>query len=118
VIHFNFGLHDLKYADEKGTLVADVTQGKPQIAPADYERNLRQLVERLRATGASLVWCSTTPVPEGAAGRVVGDDVKYNEVAARVMREAGVPTNDLYAFAKPRLAEIQRKADVHCTAKG
>ena len=51
-------------------------------------------------------------------GRVAGDEVKYNEVAARVMREANVPTNDLYAFAKPRLAEIQRPANVHFTDPG
>ena len=30
----------------------------------------------------------------------------------------GIPIDDLYAFAKPRLAEIGRKADVHYTPKG
>lgn len=117
VIHFNFGLHDLKYADGKGT-IADVTTGKQQVPPAEYERNLRELVKRLRATDAALVWCSTTPVPEGTTGRIAGDEVRYNDVAARVMKEGGVATNDLFAFSKARLADIQRPANVHFSDEG
>ena len=117
VIHFNWGLHDLKYIDDKGGLV-DVDKGRQQVPIDAYEKNLRQLVERLKNTGATLIWCSTTPVPKGAKGRVPGDAVKYNAAAARVMKDMGVATNDLYAFAKPRLEEIQRPANVHFTPAG
>ena len=44
--------------------------------------------------------------------------MKYNAAAERVMREEGVPIDDLYAFAKPRLGEIGLKADVHYTPEG
>ena len=38
VIHFNFGLHDLKIMES----------GKHQVALDQYEKNLRQLVQRIR----------------------------------------------------------------------
>ena len=40
-----------------------------------------KLVERMKKTGAKLIWCATTPVPEGAKGRIKGDSAKYNTVA-------------------------------------
>ena len=98
--------------------MVNVDKGKQQVPIDQYEQNLRQLVKRLKKTGAKLVWCSTTPVPEGAAGRVVGDAARYNAVALRVMKQAGIPTDDLYALCKPQLQEIQRSANVHFTPSG
>ena len=46
VIHFNFGIHDRS------------------VPVADYTARLEKLVERLQATGATLVWASTTPIPD------------------------------------------------------
>ena len=117
VIHFNFGLHDLKYiVDEKGTM-GTVENGKQWVPLEEYEKNLRQIVERLKKTGAKLIWCSTTPVPEGAAGRVPGDEVKYNQVAAKVMTEAGIEIDDLYAVAA-KAKDIQQPKNVHFTGEG
>lgn len=120
VIHFNWGLHDLKYMGPDGQNLADpkLPTSKPQVPLADYEKNLRELVGRLKKTGARLIWRNTTPIPVGAKGRVPGDDVKYNEIAAKIMTENQIPTDDLYGFAQPRLAEIQNKADVHFTTAG
>ena len=117
VIHFNWGLHDVKYMDTKGGRV-DPTSGKVQVPIDEYERNLRQLTQRLKKTGAKLIWCSTTPVPEGSDGRIVGDEVKYNSVAAKVMAEEEVMTNDLYAFAKPQMDKIGLPANVHYSPEG
>lgn len=118
VIHFNFGLHDLKHSDDKGTIVAVSDSSKRQVSPEDYEKNLRAIVAKLKATGAKLIWCSTTPVPVGARGRVPGDEVLYNEIALKIMKENDIAVDDLYAFAKPRLEKIQNKADVHFSASG
>ena len=112
VIHFNWGLHDLKYINTKGGLTA-VATGKQQVSLADYEANLVKLVTRMKKTGAKLIFATTTPVPEGAKGRVVGDDVKYNAVALKVMKAEGVAVDDLYTFIKPTLATAQREANVH-----
>lgn len=117
VIHFNHGLHDLKYADEQGKLVA-VTEGKPQIPIDEYARNLEELTIRLKKTGAALIFATTTPVPEGAHGRVQGDEVYYNNVAREIMTRHNVPINDLYSFALARLDTIQQPHNVHFAEEG
>jgi acyl-CoA thioesterase-1 len=117
VIHFNFGLHDLKYADEKGTILP-VDKGKQLVPPAEYEKNLGEIVARLKQTGAKLIWCTTTPVPEGTTGRVKDAEVEYNRVAEKIMKENGVAINDLHALATARQAELQLPKNVHFTAEG
>jgi len=117
VIHFNWGLHDLKYCDENGKLT-DVDKGKQQVPMDQYVAHLDKLVQRMKKTGATLIWRNTTPVPEGCKGRVPGDSVKYNDAAAAVMKKHGVQTHDLYTFAKKHEKEIQRKANVHYTPAG
>ncbi|MDA1163251.1 MAG: SGNH/GDSL hydrolase family protein [Planctomycetota bacterium] len=120
VIHFNWGLHDLKYLGPKGENLADpkAKDSHPQVPIDEYEANLRKLVIRLQKTGARLIWRSTTPVPEGAKGRVVGDSVRYNAVAKKIMDENGIPIDDQYSFAMKRLKEIQKPADVHFSTEG
>jgi len=119
VIHFNWGLHDLKYITNDPSKRADPKDpaAHHQVALADYEKNLAELVKTMQATGAKLIWCNTTHVPVGSAGRVEGDEVKFNEAAARIMTAASVPTNDLraHALAKP---EAQLPANVHYSAEG
>lgn len=117
VIHFNFGLHDLKYVDEHGKYV-DPSQGKQVAPPEVYEKNLRELVARLKKTGAKLVWASTTPVPAGTLGRIEGDEARYNEVAATVMADNGIPIDDLHAVVVNSKEKIQRPHNVHFTAEG
>lgn len=120
VIHFNWGLHDLKYLGPNGENLADPrdSTSRQQVPPERYEQNLRKLVERLKQTGATLIWCATTPVPEGAKGRVVGHSAQYNEIAAKIMKENDVAIDDLYSFALPRLKEIQLPANVHFSKDG
>lgn len=117
VIHFNFGLHDLKYMDENGRLTA-VQTGSQQVPVEAYRRNLERIVERLAKTGAVLMWASTTPVPEGARGRIPRDAARYNAVAAEVMAKHKIAINDLYDFSNPRLEKIQRPKNVHFTPEG
>ncbi|MDB2674148.1 SGNH/GDSL hydrolase family protein [Akkermansiaceae bacterium] len=120
VIHFNWGLHDLKYMGPNGENLADpkAKTSKQQVSEKDYDKNLRELVKRLKKTGARLVWRNTTPVPKGVRGRVPGDAAKYNKIAAKVMKEMEVEIHDLYSFAKKNEAKIQRKKDVHYTKEG
>jgi acyl-CoA thioesterase-1 len=120
VIHFNWGLHDLKYVvgDSSNIVDRNTPNAHQQVPPAQYEQNLRELVQRLKKTGATLIWCSTTPVPEGAQGRVADDSVQYNEIAERIMREHNIAIDDLHAFAKPKLTDIQLPKNVHFTGPG
>lgn len=120
VIHFNFGLHDLKYMGPNGKNLADpkLPTSKPQVSIEDYEANLRKIVERLKKTDAVLIWRSTTPVPAGANGRVVGDSAKYNAVAAEVMKSNDIAIDDTYTYSKARLEKIQLPKNVHFSPAG
>jgi lysophospholipase L1-like esterase len=109
-IHFNFGLHDLKIMED----------GKHQVSLEQYEANLRTIVARLKKTGARLIWTTTTPVPTGKLSpqRKPEDVPDFNSAARRVMEESGIAIDDLYAFASPRLKEIQLPENVHFTEQG
>lgn len=118
VIHFNFGLHDMKYVSDSDELVA-VEEGHQWIPFEQYADNLNQIVQRLKATSAKLIFATTTPVPEGVKGRVPGDHVKYNEAALAVMMANGVLVNDLCAVIETdREAKGGIPADVHYTEEG
>lgn len=118
VIHFNFGLHDLKYMGPNGQNLYDPKKGKQQVPPKEYEANLEKIVARLKKTNAKLIWRNTTPVPEGSKGRVVGHSKAYNEIAAKVMKKHNIPIHDMYSFVMKQQSEIQLKANVHFSKKG
>ena len=49
----------------------------------------------------------------------MGDDVKYNEAALRVMHNHGIAVNDLYALSSEFGPEMYSKpGDVHFSGKG
>jgi lysophospholipase L1-like esterase len=92
----NCGLHDIK---------TDPATGDRQVGPDAYRRNLAAVVALLAGTACRLAWVRTTPVDDKLhAGRGCGFDrcnadvVSYNAIADAVMREASVPTADLYTF--------------------
>ncbi|TWU37316.1 SGNH/GDSL hydrolase family protein [Novipirellula artificiosorum] len=120
VIHFNFGLHDLKFMGPAGQNLADPAAPTSQVqVPIDqYAENLKQIAVKLKQTGATVIWRETTPVPEGAKGRVVGDAKKYNSAAAKTIAEVGdVQVDPLYDFALKH-ADQQLAANVHYTQAG
>ena len=120
VIHFNFGLHDLKFMGPKGQNLADpnAATSQRQVPIDQYADNLRKIAERLKATGATVIWRETTPVPAGAAGRIAGDAKRYNDAAAKVMAEVGgIQIDPMYDFATEH-ADLQLKANVHYTPAG
>jgi len=101
VIHFNFGIHD------RNTPIADYTQ------------RLEQLIERMKKTGAKLVWASTTPIPDDPAKKQsAASIVERNEAAAELMKKHGVPMDDLFTAITPHLSEMQNPNDVHFNAGG
>lgn len=120
VIHFNWGLHDLKYMGPNGENLADpqLNSSSQQVPIDEYVKNLHKLVLYLKKTKAELIWRNTTPVPNGAKGRVVGDSKKYNDAAQEIMSHYSIETNDLYQFAKDNWDKVGRKADVHFTPEG
>ena len=101
VIHFNFGIHD---------------RNTPA---ADYTQRLEQLIERMKQTGAKLVWASTTPIPDDLPKKqTAASIVERNAIAAELMKKHGIATDDLFAAITPHLAAMQNPNDVHFNAKG
>lgn len=121
VIHFNWGLHDLCYRNpeskEQGN--RDKAKGTLSVPLPDYEKNLETLVLRLKQTGATLIFATTTVVPDGEAGRFVGDEAKYNAAAERVMKKHGISIDDLHATTKAfGPAMFIGTGNVHYTSAG
>jgi lysophospholipase L1-like esterase len=101
VIHFNFGIHD------RGTPLADYTQ------------RLDQLIERMKKTGAKLIWASTTPIPDDPAHKqTAASIVERNRAAAELMARHGIAIDDLFTAITPHLAEMQNPGDVHFNGQG
>jgi acyl-CoA thioesterase-1 len=110
VIHFNCGLWDIE----------DLPDGSRLVPIDEYEQNLREIVTRLKATGATLVWANTTPAPPANSGLAWNNTnvLAYNEVAHRVMQEMGVAEDDLYDFVTSSGPGLQIPGDIHFTPLG
>ena len=120
VIHFNFGLHDLKHVHPVTGKNSNDPSHPQQANLKQYRKNLKWIVKKLRATGAQLVFATTTPVPDAASGplRHADQPPTYNQVAGKIMKKNDIPVNDLYGFILPRMGEIQKPNNVHFTQKG
>lgn len=121
VIHFNWGLWDLCYRHPESKVQGnrDKVDGVLTTSLDQYQKNLHTLVTRLEATGAKLIWASTTVVPEGEAGRKVGDDKRYNDVAGEVMKKHGIATNDLHSLTRSFSPDLfTGPGNVHYTKAG
>jgi len=103
VITWNFGIHDRR------------------TDPAIYHSNLETLMQRLRKTGAKLIWVRTTPAPPpGNLESKFTDQQceRVNSIADAMMKTNGIPEVDLYGLMKPELHDLQGPSDVHFKAAG
>ncbi len=92
--------------------------GKQVTETAQYRKNLVELITRLKKTKATIIWCMTTPVPEGSNGRKHGDAAHYNTIARGVMIQHDIMINELHRYISPTLEQHQRPANVHFTPEG
>jgi acyl-CoA thioesterase-1 len=120
VIHFNFGLHDLKHVDPLTGKNSTNPNDPQQANLKQYKKNLTEIVEVLMETKAKLIFATTTPYPDKVDGplRLPGMPKKYNKIATKIMTKNGIPINNLHAFVLPRMNEIQRPNNVHFTETG
>ena len=116
VVHVNCGLHDLKRAF-----------GATSAVPLDeYERNVRQMLQRLqRELNGAVVWATTTPVDENwhhqnkGFDRLEADVEAYNATARAVAVDLEVPIDDLFAVIECEgKAQLLTQDGVHFTAEG
>ncbi len=120
VIHFNFGLHDLKHVAPGTGQNSARSEDPVQATVEEYSRNLEVIVGKLKATGARLIFATTTPVPAGAANPLREPDAppRYNAAARKIMESNGIRVNDLFALCEPQLQKLQLPKDVHFNADG
>ena len=121
VIHFNWGLWDIchRHPGAKNQGNRDKINGTRMATPEEYRENMKKNLMILSKTGAKLIWCNTTPVPEGEAGRIVGEELKYNAITAEIIKDYDVTTNDLHSHALKKLPDIAaRPGDVHFNKDG
>lgn len=120
VIYFNFGLHDLKHVDAV-TKEPSAKATDPLLTPLPiYAANLAIIAKKLKATGAKVIFATTTPVPDhpGSPLREPEAPAKYNKVAIAVMANEGIEVDDLYNLALPQIKQIQIPDNVHYIPEG
>jgi lysophospholipase L1-like esterase/dienelactone hydrolase len=116
IVHFNAGLHDLK---------VDKKTKKFQVEPGQYEKNLKEIVTRLRKeTRASLIFATTTPIlDERHAKRKADFDrtqehvLQYNKVAIALMTQHDVPVNGLHGLVSGK-GFLMETDGTHFTEEG
>jgi acyl-CoA thioesterase-1 len=115
IVHLNAGLHDLK-----------LTGTAYQVPITEYERNLRAILEALRkGTSARVIFATSTPILDALhaqrkAGfdRIEADVRRYNAAAVGVMKEKGVPVNDLHQLVEDRGTSLMAGDGTHYTDAG
>lgn len=119
VIQFNHGLHDLKQVYDADTK----TYGEYNVPIEQYKACLEKQIAILKKTGATLIWCTTTPVPNNGnvwgtppMGRQKDADLVFNKAALEVMkRHPEILVSDLNSFIRgnPAFDKWREGADVH-----
>ena len=120
VIHFNFGLHDMKHIKPDTNKNSKNLNDPQQANPEQYDKNLRAIVEKLKKTNAKLVFATTTPYPDklGKQMRTPGMPAIYNKIAIEIMKKNDIVINDLYSYVLPRMEKLQRPKNVHFMENG
>ena len=119
VIHFNWGLHDLKHVKADTGKSSNDPNDPRQSELETYTANLETLVKQLKSTGAKLIFATTTPFPAGVKPcRFPEDAVRYNAAALGVMRANDIQVNDLYHLVLPKLNALQKRRNVHFNQEG
>jgi len=121
IIHFNWGLHDLKHVKAAGTNEKSNSPDDPTQATVEvYEANLQKIVEKLQETGATLIFATTTPVVPDTLNplRLPDAPAQYNAAAVRIMKREGIQVNHLHTYVVPNLKIWQKPRNVHFNELG
>lgn len=120
IIHFNFGLHDLKHVNGDTGKNSNNPNDPLQASPQQYEENLRAIVKQLLKTDAQLIFATTTPYPDDGLKPLRDPKLytEYNRRAMKVMKDNNIEVNDLEQFVIPKMEDIQIPKNVHFTEEG
>lgn len=105
VIHFNNGLHGWAYTEDR------------------YRDGLLRLMDTFKehAREAKLIWAATTPIRNRDNLEQINERTERvkarNRIAAEIMKDRGIPTNDLYGLVEEH-PEFFSGDGVHYNGKG
>ena len=106
-IPFNWGMNDLK---RKKKTESDATTPH-RVVLDQYASNLDQIVTQLEKSAESLIWASTTIIPDSAKSRISGDEILYNRAALEVMENhPTVKIDDLFSLSKDHPGDRKPKS--------
>ena len=114
LIYVNFGIGDLSYHDpnSEGIRLMGKSAGGVRIADEkQYAQNLEQLAGKLKATGAPILWATTTPLKNvGYNYRILdlNSEIPYNRVATEIMARHQIPVLDLHAFITELIGDTEK----------
>ncbi len=100
IIVVNFGIHDRK------------TPSKI------YEKNLKKIIAKLKRKTKTILWVTSTPVPEGANEYIKGSIDRLNDVATPLMKKKRIQVIDLHAYILPKLDQYQLQKNCHFNNEG
>ena len=86
---------------------------------ADYRKRMEEITLRLKATGAKLVWATTTPIHEDPTKNYTPSNIdERNAAAAEIMEKHGVAMDDMNVLIAPYVSTDRIPNDVHYKASG
>jgi lysophospholipase L1-like esterase len=101
LIYFNFGIHDRR------------------TPLATYQKELKELVPKLKQHADIVVFASSTPLPQDPSKEMDNLDIlEKNQAAKEVMSENQIHVDDLYAFVEPNKHELMEANDCHFRSTG
>ena len=112
VLLLNCGLHDIR---------TDPQNSSRQVEPAAYAENLNAILHLAALASRRTVWLRTTPVSDSCHQqlnpefhRFNADVEHYNQIADRIMDQAGIPKIDLYTFTRALSASPASLDSLYC----
>ncbi|MDD4727808.1 MAG: SGNH/GDSL hydrolase family protein [Dysgonamonadaceae bacterium] len=117
IIQINWGLWDIAHNSVKGR---DKENGKITFNIDEYESNLDSIVSIIKGmTDATIIFVTTTYVPENEPGRYTSAVLKFNNAAIKVITNHEILVNDIYnesILIHNKYGEGEN--DVHYTKEG
>ena len=115
VVHWNNGLHDVGHNPRREPV---------QIPLPMYLANLDYIRQVLAATGARIIWATSTPIDQRCAF-APGDWLwrneeidRYNQSARALMKQHNIPINDLHAVVRAAPDRYLGEDGIHLSPAG
>ena len=84
----------------------------------DYLADMKRVYARMKATGAKIIFATSTPTSPYDGDRRQEDIAEYNRAMTDWLSDKDVEINDLYSFLKPHVFEYISDDRVHLNKYG